>query len=315
LCLNATGMDLRLCELGSSSVSAERLGRLLIRLGREVVATPRLAGTAVAATTWLGWRRRHAGRAVGVGIAAAAAEIAYHELIRRIRTAEDAAIIAQRAGAGAPLFGEWAAEADFTAVILRALRLGNSVVECGSGVTTIALALALADLGGHLVSLEHDPAYAAEVQHALEQRGLEGTAQIVVAPLEEQNVLGRRVLWYDAEKVGAALSRPIDVIVVDGPPQRNRWSRWPALPLLGQHPSEDTVVFVDDGRTRFARLAAFDWAVSVPGYELYWIDTVKGTWMLRPRQGETDPLAEALRRVRRSLNPRPAGFGRWPARR
>jgi hypothetical protein len=50
---------------------------------------------------------------------------------------------------------------------------------------------------------------------------------------------------------------------------------------------------------------------------VHWHDTVKGTWRLVKSDAPRPPgrATSAYRYVRRRLNPRPQGYGRWPVQR
>jgi hypothetical protein len=232
---------------------------------------------------------------------------------RLIRSAEDAAVLSASVGQAAPLFGRWAAEADFAGMIVRELETTRPalVVECGSGSTTLIIASRLRRLGsGRLISLEHEGAYAELTRRALEEAGLSDIASVVEAPLREQRFGDRVVEWYDRVVVDEAIGGPIDVVVVDGPPQVRPWARWPALEVFHGRLGPRFVALLDDGRTRETTKAVHAWVDEFPDLDLYWLDTVKGTWLVTRRDANSmrgRPLQAA-----RMLHPRPPGFGRWP---
>lgn len=93
---------------------------------------------------------------------------------------------------------EWAAQPEMLADIWD--RAGGGVLECGSGLTTLVLAL---HPGVKLTVLEHDPAFASHTAQMLGLFGLE--ADIRVTPLKDG--------WYDF--AGGAY----DTVIVDGPPR------------------------------------------------------------------------------------------------
>jgi hypothetical protein len=265
---------------------------------RSGASAPALISSGAAAAV-LGWYYRDAA----------------HRLERQIRSAEDGAILSGPLGTAAPLFGRWAAEGDFAGMIARELeRSPGLVVECGSGSTTLVIADRLRRAGsGRLVSLEHDPFYADSTSRLLESAGLHDVARIVEAPLRRQQLGDRLVDWYERSTVEEAVEGEINVLVIDGPPQVSPWTRWAALQVFYPQLSENFVALLDDGRTRDTSRAVRAWAEQFPDLDLYWIDTVKGTWLVKRREsgGMSGPLLQAAR----LLNPRPAGFGRWPVHR
>ena len=123
-----------------------------------------------------------------------------------------------------------------------------TLVECGSGFSTLRLAEVIRERTGRLISLEHDASWAARVHDALVAAGLAETAHIVLAPLEP-HPLGRDGLPWYAEHALRCLPRRIDVLLVDGPPAFEPGaglSRYPALPALAERLAPDAVVVLDD---------------------------------------------------------------------
>jgi hypothetical protein len=218
-----------------------------------------------------------------------------------------------------PLFGTWAIEPDFGRLLLDQFQHATPslIVECGSGVSTLVLGSALrANGAGKLYSLEHEPAFAEATRSRIQDLGLTRWVDVVSAPLASQPFEAGEISWYDRNRV-PNFGRPIDLLVVDGPPSVEPFSRWPALEVFYAQLSAEACVLSDDGRRRNERKTAFRWASAFPDLELYWIDTLKGTWMLLKRReaSEESPLLNTVRRVRRAVHPRPSGFGRWPVRR
>jgi predicted O-methyltransferase YrrM len=123
-----------------------------------------------------------------------------------------------------------------------------SVVECGSGFSTLKLAELVQQRGGRLVSLEHDETWATRVRSNLAAAGLAETAQVTLAPLEPHPLARDGLLWY-AERPLRLLPRRIDLLLVDGPPAFEpeiELSRYPALPALAERLALDAVVVLDD---------------------------------------------------------------------
>jgi predicted O-methyltransferase YrrM len=260
--------------------------------------------------------------AVGLGVMIGARRRALmageQRVLREVRNAADAATLAAWLGELTPPLGTWAIEPDFARLIAAELtRAPETVVECGSGTTTLLIGRLLKqNAHGRLVSLEHDRAFADRTRNLVRRAHLEDVCEVVWAPLRRQLVRGETVTWYDPDRVGA-LSDSIDLLVVDGPPAVVPWARWPALAVLaGALPSGGTVL-LDDGRRADERRTARRWRAEYPEFELYWHDTVKGSWRLvkADRPPTQAAAVSAYQRVRRLLNPHPTGFGRWPVQR
>jgi hypothetical protein len=99
-----------------------------------------------------------------------------------------------------------------------------TIIEFGSGSSTIVLAWALRHLWGddgmpRLLSVEQDAGHAERTCGLLERSGLAGVAAVVVAPLGEVHVDGSSFTCYLLpEDAGAALGgRRADLVLIDGP--------------------------------------------------------------------------------------------------
>jgi hypothetical protein len=87
--------------------------------------------------------------------------------------------------------------------------------------------------------------------------------------------------------------------------------------VLHERLAPGATVFVDDGRTPAARASSAAWTHAFPDMERYWVDSLKGTWILERRAGapRNRRLADTLRPAVSALSPRPSGSGLWPVRR
>jgi predicted O-methyltransferase YrrM len=144
----------------------------------------------------------------------------------------------------------WAASPDFLKRLAEVVlhEKPNLVVEASSGVSTLVIAYCLKQTGkGRVVSLEHEAKFALKSQTLLAFHGLADTATIVHAPLLESKINGQQWLWYDTDKL--KIDQPIDLLVVDGPPENiQKLSRYPALPLLNDQLRNGSIILMDDGR-------------------------------------------------------------------
>jgi predicted O-methyltransferase YrrM len=126
----------------------------------------------------------------------------------------------------------------------------RSVVELGSGVSTVVLARLARQLGGEVVAVEHSPGWAGWVRGALERDGLEDVATVVEAPLRPHPLSLEGAPWYDAEVLSDLLpAEGIELLLVDGPPgygEGMELSRHPALPALADRLADGALVILDD---------------------------------------------------------------------
>jgi predicted O-methyltransferase YrrM len=121
------------------------------------------------------------------------------------------------------------------------------VVECGSGASTLWLALALRRFGidGRIVALDHDPVFAGKTRDFLARHGVSDLAEVRDAPLEDFSLADGTYSWY-ARRAWEDLTG-IDLLFVDGPPAATgSKARYPALPLLREALNPAAAVVLDD---------------------------------------------------------------------
>jgi predicted O-methyltransferase YrrM len=174
----------------------------------------------------------------------------------------------------------WAASPDFLrALAAHVLRTRPQiVVECGSGVSTVVLALAL-NGSGHLYSLEHLSQYAEETRAELARHGVAERATVLEAPLRECVLPSGTWGWYTAD--GLPKER-FDMLVVDGPPgSTGPLARYPAGPLLFGRLAEHGVIFVDDVGRADERAAVDRWLAEDPTLVLDVVSCEKGCVVVR----------------------------------
>ena len=143
----------------------------------------------------------------------------------------------------------WAASPDLLVVLVDLVITARPslVVECGSGASTLWLALALRRFGidGRIIALEHDPAFGAKTRDLLARHDVGDLAEVRDAPLESFSLDGETYSWY-ARRAWQDLSG-IDLLFVDGPPATTGdQARYPALPLLIGSLSPVATAVLDD---------------------------------------------------------------------
>jgi predicted O-methyltransferase YrrM len=143
----------------------------------------------------------------------------------------------------------WAASPDLLAVLvdLVVAERPSLVVECGSGASTLWLALAMRRFGidGRIVALDHDPVFGGKTRDLLARHDVGDLAEVRDAPLESFSLDGETYSWY-ARRAWQDLTG-IDLLFVDGPPATTgHLARYPALPLLSGSLSPVTTAVLDD---------------------------------------------------------------------
>ena len=197
---------------------------------------------------------------------------------------EAAAMAALSATDGTPAlpWSPWALAPDVLLHVIGMLKVNGwtTVVECGSGVSTVVLARELKALGaGHVYALEDDHAWAELVRRMLAERGLTQSATVITAPLEDTQCDGMSFRWYRRDCLDSVLALPkIDMLLVDGPKaSAAKLARYPALPTFLPQLNGHCMVILDDGdrseETQIAKL----WADRY-GLTFQRSSTTRGQW-------------------------------------
>lgn len=177
----------------------------------------------------------------------------------------------------------WAASPDFLVQILGEVldRKPDVIMELGGGVSTLVIAYALQKLGkGKLISVEHDNKYLQKTARQLQIHELQDIVHHIHAPLRTIQLDGLDWDWYDLTTV--VFPGSIDILVIDGPPAITKpRSRYPALPVLAEQLSADSVVILDDAAREGEKAIAGEWAQRYPEFSHEFVNCEKGTSIFR----------------------------------
>lgn len=150
-----------------------------------------------------------------------------------------------------PLLGGWAVTARTVLVVVEEIQRAPgpvTIVDCGSGSSTVleALTLAARGAGGHVYALESDPAFAEQTRGYLRAHGAEDHGVVIDAPLVDVTLPdGVTTPWYDLS--GLPDIGEIDILLVDGPiGTLADQARFPAFPLLADRLADGALVVLDD---------------------------------------------------------------------
>jgi predicted O-methyltransferase YrrM len=163
----------------------------------------------------------------------------------------------------------WAASPDLllTLVDLVITERPSLIVECGSGASTLWLALALRRFGidGRIIALDHDPVFSGKTRDFLARHDVLDLAEVRDAPLESFSLDGETYSWY-ARTAWEDLAG-IDLLFVDGPPAATgHQARYPALPLLNKSLSPIATIVLDDLIVPDMREVLPRWLAADPGF-------------------------------------------------
>lgn len=147
-----------------------------------------------------------------------------------------------------PASGGWAMDAANLAAALHVIerQRPSVVVEFGGGTSTVWIGKLLRRLGaGRIVSLDHDADFAESTRTVVERFGLGDLVDIRVVDLVPAGLADHETAWYEVSVLDDLDA--IDVILVDGPPEKTGpLARYPAVPLCFDRLSDGAVILVDD---------------------------------------------------------------------
>lgn len=134
----------------------------------------------------------------------------------------------------------WIASSHLVIAILEWLpKTSGPILECGSGLTTLVLAVAAAQSGRRVISLEHDQEWADRVLEALPAH-LRDHVTLRLTPIRAYGEFD----WYS---VGPEDLPPgIGLVLCDGPPGSTRGGRYGMAPVVANRLAAKCVILLDD---------------------------------------------------------------------
>jgi predicted O-methyltransferase YrrM len=165
----------------------------------------------------------------------------------------------------------WAASPDLLVLLIDLIitQRPSLVVECGSGASTLWMALAMRRFGidGRVIALEHDPAFGGKTRDFLARHDVRDLAEVRDAPLESLSLAGESYSWY-ARRAWEDLTG-IDLLFVDGPLAATGYqARYPALPFLSGSLSPVATVVLDDLVEADMQEVLLSWLDAYPDFGL-----------------------------------------------
>lgn len=157
----------------------------------------------------------------------------------------------------------WSAEVEYLDEIChQAARTNGSILECGSGLTTVLLGLLARKRGITVWSLEHQPEWYDRVKRTLNRHGIE-KVNLCLAPLRSYG--GKNVqegdspghlphfMWYGPPM--EQMPKDFRLVVCDGPPSRTQGGRYGLFSVMNEYIASDCIVLLDDaGREDEAKI-------------------------------------------------------------
>lgn len=177
----------------------------------------------------------------------------------------------------------WPADPRLLLEIARAVRSQRPalIVDIGSGSTTlVAAACCKRFKSGRVIAFDHEAEYAEATRRSIAEHGLQDYATVIHAPLTGVEFPGGRGQWYDPAAF-AAVTRPIDLLIVDGPPgSTGPQARYPVAPFLFDRLAGDARIFLDDTHRQDEQQILARIAREYPMFRQTPLETGKGAVML-----------------------------------
>ena len=182
-----------------------------------------------------------------------------------------------------PSTRKMAASPDFLKLVVEIILTEKPklVVELGSGISTILAGKALEKNGaGDLISIDHDDKYAELTRKKICLEKLSDITKVVTAELKMHPINGQNYMWYEPSFV-KEIKQNIDLLIIDGPPRIiNKNARFPAISLLKEYFTDDTVILLDDGRRKDEQNTVKLWLKELDKFTVDYFNTEKGTFKL-----------------------------------
>ena len=216
-----------------------------------------------------------------------------------------------------PELGGWAMTSATLVWVVDQIASGHvsTILECGSGSSTVWFALALEQRGtaGRIMSLESSAEYADQTRARLAELGLGHRAQVLTAPLIDLDLPGRATQpWFDLSVLPDDITG-VDLLFVDGPVgDTSPQARYPALPVLADRLTGNALVLLDDSGRAHEKQIIEQWTAKTHGgrrYEV--IHELDRATALRsvPVAGDTMHWADRSRGTPFSKDPSVVRFG------
>jgi len=148
----------------------------------------------------------------------------------------------------------WSASVEFMhEMMARAAQARGSILDCGSGLSTVLLGLVAERTGSTVWSLEHQAFWAGRIAASLARHDVR-RVHVCHAPLRSFGAFD----WYDVD--AAALPTDIALVICDGPPEDTRGGRYGLLPVMRHHLAPGCVILLDDAARAAERRVLDQWA-------------------------------------------------------
>ena len=142
------------------------------------------------------------------------------------------------------------------ACVEHALSTNGSILECGSGLSTIVVGAIARRRGLSHWALEHTPEWASKVQAYLDKYQIDSVV-LCTAPLKDYGDYS----WYEPPL--ESMPDRFDLVVCDGPPGRVKGGRYGLVPVMRPRIKPGCVILLDDAHRKKERAIAQRWVAEL----------------------------------------------------
>ena len=147
----------------------------------------------------------------------------------------------------------WAASTEFLkAMIVSVKSTSGTILECGSGLTTLILCRLVDAKERKVIALEHDADWYSHITNRL-TRFSTGGVNVCMVPMREYGTFH----WYDIS--GIHIPENIDLVICDGPPGSTLGGRYGLLPILQSNLRPKCTILLDDAERGSERNVLREW--------------------------------------------------------
>ena len=205
-------------------------------------------------------------------------ETAVDRLGNRLQATQNLFALVAPRGAVPSMVGYVASPDVLLVLVQKFLTLRPSLtIECGSGTSTLFLALAAQQHGvpGRIVSLENNLEYAEGTRALLAEHGVGHLAEVRYAPLIPTTLPDHEGSWYDP--AGLENLHDIGLAFVDGPPgSGGPQAHYPMVPLLASRLAPTCAIVMDDANRRDERGVTERWLTQLDGFRYTFLPLTRG---------------------------------------
>jgi hypothetical protein len=149
---------------------------------------------------------------------------------------------------------DWSASVEYlTGCLKEVLLCDGSILECGSGLTTVTVGVIAERAGSTVYSLENDEPWLDRVSRYLAKYQIT-SVHLLLSPLKDYGSFS----WY-APPLGSMPDR-FSLVICDGPPGDTRGGRYGLLPIMKERLAPGCIIMLDDARRREEQAIAARWA-------------------------------------------------------